>query len=415
MAAVHHVPADFATLTGAVAASAPGDSIVVAAGTYSPVANGESFPLTIASDDISILGSGMGLSVLDAGGLSRVILWDAASGGRVSGFTIRGGSADFGGGMRIQNGNPEIDRNLFTQNGASLRGAAIHVLKMSLPESSPWIHHNVFWANFDTSLEDADDPHGVVIAGQTQSVFEHNLVGRTDGNGLLVGGVAAPSVRHNIFFENGLPASPPRGRGICWIGSAPAQIFHNLFHANIVAAVLWSSAGGDFSAAEANAFSPSDAVYGNVDGDPLFIDVDSGDFHLQSGSPAIDAGDPALPFDPDGTIADLGPYFFDQSVGVPEVGPAGGTFFDLASAPNPFVATTLVRFGLDREAHVSVEIVDVAGRRVRRLADAPFGAGRCALHWDGRDDGGRNVSSGVYLVIVRSEFDAISSPVVRLR
>ncbi|MGH2570479.1 MAG: FlgD immunoglobulin-like domain containing protein [bacterium] len=414
-AAIHQVPSGLATLTEAIAAASPGDSIVVAAGTYSPSANGETFPLLVATDALTILGAGMGLSVLDADGASRGLLWDAASGGRVSGFTIRGGVADFGGGMRIQNGDPEIDHNLFTENSASLRGSGIHVMKPALPVSSPWIHHNVVWENFDTNPTDADDPHGVVISGQVQGVFEHNLVGRTDGNGLLVGGVASPSVRHNILFENGLPGPEPRGRGICWIGGAPALIFHNLFHANVVAALLWSSSGGDFSGEEANDVSPSDAVYGNLDGDPLFVDVDAGDFHLEAGSPAIDAGDPSLPLDPDGTIADLGPFFFEQSgVGVPGTGGAG-TLAGLASAPNPFRATTTVRFDLAREARVTVEIVDVAGRLVRRWADASFGAGRRTVSWDGRDEDGRAVASGVYLIMVRAGDEAWSAPVVRLR
>jgi hypothetical protein len=413
-AATHHVPSGFATLTDAIAAASPGDTVVVAAGTYSPSANGETFPLLVTTDALTILGAGMGLSVLDAEGVARVFLWDAASGGRVSGFTIRGGAADLGGGMRIQNGDPEIDRNLFTGNGASVRGSGIHVIKPELPASAPWIHHNVVWDNFDTNPADADDPHGVVISGQVEGVFEHNLVGRTDGNGVLVGGVAAPSVRHNILFENGFPGPPPRGRGICWIGGAPARIFHNLFHANVVAALLWSSSGGDFSGEEANDVSPTDSVYGNLDGDPLFVDVEAGDFHLEAGSPAIDAGDPSLPLDPDGTIADIGPYFFEQTgVGVPVA--AGRALAGLATAPNPFRATTTVRFDLAREARVTVEIVDVAGRVVRRLADANLGAGRRTVSWDGRDEEGRTVASGVYLMTVRAGDDAASAPVVCLR
>ncbi|MFH1861684.1 MAG: T9SS type A sorting domain-containing protein, partial [bacterium] len=45
---------------------------------------------------------------------------------------------------------------------------------------------------------------------------------------------------------------------------------------------------------------------------PLFVNPTS-DFHLQPGSPCIDAGDPASPPDPDGTIADMGAYYFDQA------------------------------------------------------------------------------------------------------
>ena len=51
---------------------------------------------------------------------------------------------------------------------------------------------------------------------------------------------------------------------------------------------------------------------GNIHDDPLFVDPDNGDFHLQEDSPCIDAGDPELPRDPDDTRADMGMFYFNQ-------------------------------------------------------------------------------------------------------
>ena len=56
---------------------------------------------------------------------------------------------------------------------------------------------------------------------------------------------------------------------------------------------------------------------GNITDEPMFVDTTNYDFHLQSGSPCIDAGDPASPPDPDGTRADMGAYYFHQ--GTPDV------------------------------------------------------------------------------------------------
>ena len=54
-------------------------------------------------------------------------------------------------------------------------------------------------------------------------------------------------------------------------------------------------------------------IYRNIFLDPLFIDPINGDFHLMQASPAIDAGDPTSPLDPDSTIADIGAFYFDQT------------------------------------------------------------------------------------------------------
>ncbi|MDB4859825.1 hypothetical protein OAH62_03005, partial [Candidatus Marinimicrobia bacterium] len=51
---------------------------------------------------------------------------------------------------------------------------------------------------------------------------------------------------------------------------------------------------------------------GNIDEDPQFVDPDNGDYSLQFTSPCIDAGDPSGDLDPDGTIADMGAFYFDQ-------------------------------------------------------------------------------------------------------
>jgi len=56
---------------------------------------------------------------------------------------------------------------------------------------------------------------------------------------------------------------------------------------------------------------------GNIDEDPMFVDPALYDYRLTWGSPCIDAGDPDPQYnDPDGTRADMGAFYFDQSVPV---------------------------------------------------------------------------------------------------
>jgi flagellar hook assembly protein FlgD len=57
-----------------------------------------------------------------------------------------------------------------------------------------------------------------------------------------------------------------------------------------------------------------------------------------------------------------------------------------------------VRFGVAKAGRVQVNIYDVAGRKVRGLADRVFPAGEHVLQWDGTDDAGTKAPRGVYFV-----------------
>jgi photosystem II stability/assembly factor-like uncharacterized protein len=70
--------------------------------------------------------------------------------------------------------------------------------------------------------------------------------------------------------------------------------------------------------------------------------------------------------------------------------------------PNPFNAQTTVSFSLPTGWWVDVRVFDLNGRRVRRLAGREFPAGDHAVAWDGRDDAGRALASGSYLIQVES-------------
>ena len=64
--------------------------------------------------------------------------------------------------------------------------------------------------------------------------------------------------------------------------------------------------------------------------------------------------------------------------------------------PNPFNPTTNLSFTLPKESHVTLEIYNLLGQKVRTLADKIYSAGSHTLIWDGRDDSGESLSSGVY-------------------
>jgi hypothetical protein len=86
------------------------------------------------------------------------------------------------------------------------------------------------------------------------------------------------------------------------------------------------------------------------------------------------------------------------------------------SYPNPFNPTTTIEFYLARGAKVTLAIYDVSGRRVRTLlSDAMTEAGVHRVGWNGKDDAGRKLASGVYFAHFRAEGQIASRKLILLR
>jgi len=76
---------------------------------------------------------------------------------------------------------------------------------------------------------------------------------------------------------------------------------------------------------------------------------------------------------------------------------SSGTF--LAShVPNPFQDATSLRFRLARAERAALTVLDASGRAIHRLAHRRFQAGYNQVEWNGRDERGQPVSSGVCFV-----------------
>ncbi len=85
------------------------------------------------------------------------------------------------------------------------------------------------------------------------------------------------------------------------------------------------------------------------------------------------------------------------------------------SYPNPFDSSTMVRFALESPSEVRLEIFDSSGRLVRTLASGPHGAGEFSIDWNGRDDGGRDVSPGVYFNRLTTERGTVTRKLTRVQ
>ena len=77
--------------------------------------------------------------------------------------------------------------------------------------------------------------------------------------------------------------------------------------------------------------------------------------------------------------------------------PVPGTVALDQNYPNPFNSRTVIRFALPQSQEVQLTIYNLAGQKVATLTDGLRDAGSYSVQWDGRDDEGRTLASGVYL------------------
>jgi hypothetical protein len=134
--------------------------------------------------------------------------------------------------------------------------------------------------------------------------------------------------------------------------------------------------------------------------------VDQYDTSPQSGEGIFEGAYGCYPFGPGGTIYvndrpnGLFVFRFDFATSI-ERTPASSLSL-LPNTPNPFGTSTTIPFRLERSDDASIIVYDARGSRVRELEHKFFLAGEHAVDWDGRDDGGRAVASGVYFCRLRS-------------
>ena len=84
-------------------------------------------------------------------------------------------------------------------------------------------------------------------------------------------------------------------------------------------------------------------------------------------------------------------------IGVPQ------KFQLMQNHPNPFNASTTLRFDLPRKSHVNLRIMNLLGQTIRTLADESLPSGRHTVSWDGLDSQNQSVVSGVYFSVLEAD------------
>jgi len=83
--------------------------------------------------------------------------------------------------------------------------------------------------------------------------------------------------------------------------------------------------------------------------------------------------------------------------------------------PNPFNPGTTIRFDLPKSGRVRLWVYNLLGQRVRVLREGVLSAGSHVVRWDGRDDSGRDLPTGIYFVELRAEGKVLRQKAVKIR
>ena len=96
--------------------------------------------------------------------------------------------------------------------------------------------------------------------------------------------------------------------------------------------------------------------------------------------------------------------------------PVRPRFFALEqNFPNPFNSGTAIRFALAADDEVELALYNLAGQKVATLIDGAREAGTYTVSWDGRDDRGGDLGSGVYLYRLQAGAQAQTRKLLLMR
>ncbi len=153
---------------------------------------------------------------------------------------------------------------------------------------------------------------------------------------------------------------------------------------------------------------------GNIEQDPLFIGTGIHPFELEIDSPCIDSGTFSLPFGfefPEFDLAgNIRTYNDSIDMGAYEWNEMGVEHYELPIAnynlrnyPNPFNPTTTILFSLTIEITENTEIIiyNLKGQKVKTIPVILSGDEGSGI-WNGTDDSGKSVSSGIYFYKLRA-------------
>ncbi|MCK4415486.1 MAG: right-handed parallel beta-helix repeat-containing protein [Candidatus Eisenbacteria sp.] len=458
------VPDDHASIQLGIDAASPGDTVMVSSGRYVENIDFRGKQIVVKSHD------GPLQTVIDGGMISSVVRFRSGEGDQsiLEGFTLtKGGGVVNGGGIHCSSASPTILNNWIVWNlagGGSGGGVCCD------SSSAPTLYGNVIACNTAGGIGGHGQGGGIVSYDSSSPFLHNNLIAwnqASQGGGVCLYGSSSCRIENCTFYGNSGSGQESSGGGGLLCGHySEATVINSIFWANEsprgpqlhVGSIAYPGSltisYSDVAGGEAAVFVDTNCVLdwglGMFDASPLFAWGNGGQFYLshaaagqETDSPCIDAGSDlassicaawaggsvcmngrAVRTDHvcDSDQVDLGHH----PAGIAEWQPAGvlegsqegrSEQAKLHRAhPNPGHSSATIRFDVRVPGPVSLQVLDLNGRLVRNLLSSErVRSGAQEVVWDGRDDLGHQVESGVYLYRLRTRDSDKSNRIVLFR
>ncbi|MEC8915672.1 MAG: choice-of-anchor D domain-containing protein, partial [Candidatus Neomarinimicrobiota bacterium] len=303
----------FRSIQSGINFSSDADSVTVAAGTY--VEN-----INFRGRNIKVAGEDRETTIIDGNQSGSVVIIEQIPtlNPSLSELTLTNGISTTGGGLQIVDANVFLTNIKITNCTTTGEGSAIYsnsnnpttvTLKNSIltENTSPGNNSTIKMGSTDliiisSDISDNISGGGVIFQGSYESLHISNSTIMNNANGFGVdisSGSGVNTIVNSVISGNWSP------------GYDSGEQIRILWES--ILSVDYSNIDGGQSSVIMDEGEPTLTWgSGNLDVDPMFVDTANGDYHLLADSRLIDAGHPDST-DGDGTIADMGAYYYDQA------------------------------------------------------------------------------------------------------
>ena len=376
--------------------------IHLSSGIYSFENTGEVFPIEWCSY-VNLEGCEDGSSVLLSGIQDGVLMFHNVIDATISNISISNEYPEYASGIVMQYSSPTLIN--ITASGISGYGIACSDF------SNPIIYNALLYNN----------NYGFGCSYSSNPYIINSLISNNNSKAFYSAYDSNPTFVNTTMVNNVLPSYIRESNAIlynCILFNDHIYEIDAFQYSTVT--ISYCDIEGGIDAVHAWVVSTCNWLDGNIDEDPLFTGTGEHPFSLSGLSPCIDAGTPEIaglnlpPWDlinneriwdgdENGTaIIDMGAYEFGAPpyvVGIqePTIPNSQSLISNLGNYPNPFNPSTTIEFSLQNNSEIDLSIYNIKGQKVATLINEQLQKGKHSIFWDGDDEFGKPVSSGIYL------------------